>query len=233
MALTADQNAALQLILEREQSYGDLAALLGVDEAEVRSRARAALTELGGADPDRNVGMTDYLLGQADPIGRADVVRHLRDDINDHRLARELVETLRRDVPGRRACRAFPARRGRRSGARSASPHRPPASRPPSPTGAGRTISLSDRQTRMIAAMSAGAVLLIVVVLGVAGVFSGDDDSSTPAASSTSADSTTATVRRRGAREHPARRPGRRRRRPAPPTSASRPATRPTSTSSV
>ena len=41
----------LQLLLERGQSYADLASLLGVDEAEVRARARATLTELAGADP--------------------------------------------------------------------------------------------------------------------------------------------------------------------------------------
>ena len=51
----------------------------------MRARARAALTELVGADPDRNVGLTDYLLGQADPIGRADASRHLRERPDDHR----------------------------------------------------------------------------------------------------------------------------------------------------
>ncbi len=56
------------------------AALLGIDADEVRTRARGALTELGGADPDAQVGLTDYLLGQADPIGRADVARHLQSD---------------------------------------------------------------------------------------------------------------------------------------------------------
>ena len=45
---------------------------------EVRSRARSALREIGGADPDAQVGLSDYLLGQADPIGRADAVRHLQ-----------------------------------------------------------------------------------------------------------------------------------------------------------
>ena len=49
--LTADQQAMLQLLLERGQSYADLASVLGVDEAEVRSRARAALTELGRRRP--------------------------------------------------------------------------------------------------------------------------------------------------------------------------------------
>ena len=84
----------LQLLLERGQRYADLASVLGVDETEVRSRARQALTELAGADPDRNVGLTDYLLGQADPIGRADAVRHLKDDPEDLSLATELSQKL-------------------------------------------------------------------------------------------------------------------------------------------
>src|SRR5918992_4706549 len=94
MALTADQRAMLQLLLERGQSYDDLASLLGVSSEEVRRRARAALTELAGADPDREVGLTDYLLGEADPIGRADVVRHLQTDPDALRRAEELVAKL-------------------------------------------------------------------------------------------------------------------------------------------
>jgi hypothetical protein len=70
----------LQLLLERGQSYEDIAGLLGGSRDDVRKRARAALEELAGEDPDREVGVTDYLLGQADPIGRADVVRHLQAD---------------------------------------------------------------------------------------------------------------------------------------------------------
>ena len=99
MALTADQQAMLQLLLERGQSYADLAELLGVSEDEVRTRARAALTELAGADPDANVGLTDWLLGQADPIGRADAVRHLKEDPADHSLAGELEAKLQLIAP--------------------------------------------------------------------------------------------------------------------------------------
>jgi len=93
MAVTTEQRAVLQLLLERGQSYADLATLLGVGEDEVRARARAALAELAGADPDRHVGLTDYLLGQADPIGRADAVRHLQGDPADHKLASDLAAT--------------------------------------------------------------------------------------------------------------------------------------------
>ena len=89
----------LQLLLERGQSYADLASLLGVEEAEVRARARATLTELAGADPDRHVGLTDYLLGQADPIGRADAVRHLKDDPDDLELATEITQKIRLIAP--------------------------------------------------------------------------------------------------------------------------------------
>ena len=122
MALSADQQAMLQLLLERGQSYTDLGSLLGAEEAEVRSRARAALTELAGADPDRNVGLTDYLLGQADPIGRADAVRHLKDDPADLELAsgdrpEAPPDRARRgaaEASGRGAPPASPARTGRR-----------------------------------------------------------------------------------------------------------------------
>src|SRR5687768_14533796 len=99
MAISPDQKAILQLLLERGQSYADLARLLGQPTDEVRARARAALTELGGADPDRNVGLTDYLLGQADPIERADASRHLREDLADYQLAALLCEALRTMYP--------------------------------------------------------------------------------------------------------------------------------------
>ena len=132
----------LQLLLERGQTYGDLATLLGQEESEVRARARAALTELGGADPDRNVGLTDYLLGQADPIGRADASRHLRDDPDDRQLASELCETPARDVPDAPSCRGFRASRASRR--RPRPPHRRP--KPSRPRGArGSRASTSRR----------------------------------------------------------------------------------------
>src|SRR5207244_8405273 len=93
------QQPRLARLLERGQSYADIGGLLGVSEEEVRSRARAALIELGGADPDRHVGLTDYLLGQADPIGRADAVRHLRDDPADHELAERIAAALAEIAP--------------------------------------------------------------------------------------------------------------------------------------
>lgn len=187
MAISPDQQATLQLLLERGQSYDDLARLLGDETDAVRARARAALTELGGADPDRNVGLTDYLLGQADPIGRADAVRHLRDDPADHRLAVELCETLRAMYPAAELPRlpGEPRAGGRRR-------------RTPQPAEAGAEgaprrsplAGLSQSQTRVIAIAGVAGVLLLVVVLAIAGSFGGGDDE--PSAAANTGTSTTA-----------------------------------------
>jgi hypothetical protein len=166
MPLTDDQRAMLQLILERGQSYGDLAGVLGVGVDEVRSRARAALAELGGTDPDAEVGLTDYLLGQADPIGRADAVRHLQADPESAKLARELVERLREVAP-EAALPQLPEPRERR---------RKPAREKPAAVRRARA-DLSRRQQQVIVALAASAVLVIAAVLAIAGGFGGSGDS--------------------------------------------------------
>src|SRR3954452_15575570 len=116
----------LQLLLEGGQGYDDIGSLLGITPDEVRSRARAALTEIGGADPDAQVGLSDYLLGQADPIGRADAVRQLQGDPDANALARRLVQNLRLLAP-RAELPEIPEPRG---GRRSAAPPPPPAAAP-------------------------------------------------------------------------------------------------------
>ncbi len=182
MALTTDQQATLQLLLVRGQRYADLAALLHVDEAEVRSRARAALAELGGADPDRNVGLTDYLLGQADPIGRADASRHLREDADDRALVDALAERLRELFPGAELPRLPGEPRPSRGLLRRGAPAEPGA---PAGPRLGERLGLSQRQGRLIAILSGAAVLVIAVVLGITGAFSGDGDDSSSAAATT------------------------------------------------
>jgi hypothetical protein len=161
MPLTDDQRAMLQLILERGQSYDDLAGVLGVGVDEVRSRARTALAELGGTDPDAEVGLTDYLLGQADPIGRADAVRHLQADPESAKLASVLVERLHEVAPDA-TLPQLPSPRAR---------HKKPAA--PRREGGG----LSRRQQQVIVALAASAVLVIAAVLAIAGVFGGSGDS--------------------------------------------------------
>src|SRR5215217_5698066 len=186
----------LQLLLERGQSYGDLASILAVDAAEVRKRARAALTELAGSDPDRNVALTDYLLGQADPIDRADAVRHLKDDPEDLAMVTELAQKLRLVAPEAQLPRLPGEERQPR-------PRRPVRERTPAPLrrllpsrrakaedGEPRPsrTTLTRRQTQGIVVAGCAAVLVAVGVLAIAGVFSGD---SADSATTTSATTTT------------------------------------------
>src|SRR4051812_1527266 len=121
----------LQLLLEGGQGYDDIGSLLGIAPDEVRSRARSALTEIGGADPDGQVALSDYLLGQADPIGRADAVRQPQGDPEANALAQGLVQSLRLLAP-RADLPEIPEPRGGRRAATPPSPSAaPPASAPP------------------------------------------------------------------------------------------------------
>jgi len=187
----------LQLLLERGQSYDDLASILGVGPGEVRARARAALKELAEADPDRNVALTDYLLGQADPIDRADAVRHLKDDPADLELVTELAQKLRLIAPeaelprlpgGERQPRPRRATRERIPG-----PLRklmPESKGPTTKTGEPRPrrTTLTRRQTQGIVVAGCAAVLVAVGVLAIAGVFNGGSaDSATTTSTTTSA----------------------------------------------
>ena len=199
MAITADQRATLQLLLERGQSYADLARLLGQHEAEVRARARAALTELGGADPDRNVGLTDYLLGQADPIGRADAVppparrpRRPRARLRALRApARAMFPNAELPrLPGEPRPAAACCAGAAGPGAPPRTPRRPRA-------------ALSRSQTRLIVVLGSAAVLLIAVVLAVTGAFGGGDDEGERDATG----ETTTTARLPDRRADPARSP--------------------------
>lgn len=192
MALPPDQRALLQLLCERGQSYEDIGALLGTTADEARAKARAALTEIGGADPDAEVGLTDYLLGQADPIGRADAVRHLQSDPDAHALAARIEEGLREIAPSAELPK-LPEPRGRAR--RAAVPASDEPSDAPARTGALADHSSSaatNRQTRVIAGIAAGGVVLLVAILWVAGVFGGGDEeepaTSAAAGTSTSAD---------------------------------------------
>ena len=139
MALNDEQRSLLQLLLGG-QSYEDIGSLLGTDATQVRERARAALAEVGGADPDAKVGLTDFLLGKADPIGRADAVRQLQNDPEANELASEIVSRLRLLSPSAQLPEIPPAKGGRRAPTPSpasfeSSEPSAPAGTPPSPAG--------------------------------------------------------------------------------------------------
>jgi hypothetical protein len=64
--LSPDQRAVLELVLRQNRDYGELAVLLDIPEAAVRSRAHAAVRGLAG-DPPAGVdagAVADWLLGQ-------------------------------------------------------------------------------------------------------------------------------------------------------------------------
>jgi hypothetical protein len=201
MALTDEQRSMLQLLLGG-QSYDDIASLLGIGADEVRSRSRAALQEIGGADPDAQVALSDYILGQADPIGRADAVRHLQNDPDANALAASLVAQLRLLSP-QAGLPEIPAPRGRRAPApepprvqtpSSGVPGSPPVpAQPTAPAAAGesrlgrvggalgragdafRGIGSSKRNSQLAIGVGALVLLLVVGGLAIAGVFEGGD----------------------------------------------------------
>jgi hypothetical protein len=194
MALTPDQRAMLQLLLERGQSYDDIASLLDTERDEVRVRARAALTELGGGDPDAEVGLTDYLLGQADPIGRADAVRYLQNDLDAHAFAAGLVAQLQVLAPDAQLPQ-LPKPKGGRAARRDTGAPAPRGAPAAATAGAGAggagavaerlRTTLSERQRQVFIALAALAVLVVAGLLVLTGAFGGDDEpSGEPAQSS-------------------------------------------------
>ncbi|HTU14038.1 MAG TPA: hypothetical protein VMF31_02455 [Solirubrobacterales bacterium] len=186
MALSEDSRTLLQLLLGRGKSYGDIASLLGIEESEVRNRAHQALTEIHGGDPDRDANLTDYLLGQSDPIGRADVARVLAENEAAAETAAELSDQLRLLVPGA----SFP-----RGGAAPARKPVPPSSAPrrarrvtpstgddqPSDFTSPLNKTLDAGQRRLIAILVFAALLIVVAVILIAKPFGDNDDSNEPA----------------------------------------------------
>jgi hypothetical protein len=156
VAVTDEQRALLQLLLEGGQGYEDIGSLLGIGPDEVRSRARSALTEIGGADPDAEVGLSDYLLGQADPIGRADAVRHLQSDPDANALADRLVQNLRLLAPKAQLPEIPAAKGGRRAAAPP--PPAPAGTTPPPPSAPSAGSPVASAQSPGIATRAAGAL---------------------------------------------------------------------------
>lgn len=172
VSLSDEQRSMLQLLLQG-QSYEDIGSLLGVGADEVRTRARAALQEIGGADPDSRVALGDFLLGQADPIGRADAVRQLQNDPDANALAGRLVAQLRLLAPGAELPEIPPPRGGRRAPAPPPAAEGAPA--PPSPpTPPSKPPAGGPGQARLLIGIGAAALLIVAVVLVI--VLSGDDD---------------------------------------------------------
>ena len=162
-----DSRALLKLLLESGQSYDDIAEVLGVDREGVRERARDALAELGGERPDPE--LTDYLLGEASPVERADVARRLSADEREASRASELAAKLREAAP-RASLPALPSAPADSPGPRTA---------PRESDDADDTRSPGSR-ARLVLALAAIAILLAGVVVAATGVLGDDDDAATP-----------------------------------------------------
>jgi len=192
MPLQGDQRALLKLLCERGQSYEDISGLLGVPADEVRERARAALAEIGGSDPDAGeVPLTDFLVGQADPIGRADAVRHLQADAGSLSLAERIQAGLALVAPDAKQP-SLPEARGKRR--RAALPEES-ADPPPAPAvTAGADDRTAGSRTRLIAGLALLAVVLVVAILAATGAFSDGDSDATGETTATSAQSSGETI---------------------------------------
>ena len=171
MTLQQDQQAILQLLLERGQSYDDIASLLGVEREDARARARAALTELVGQDPDTEVALSDYLLGQVDPIGRADVARHLQQDDEAHKLAVDLSTKLAAIAP-EAELPTLPRKAGNKSSPASR-PTKPGTPMPDAREAGLRSPALSQRQAQIGGLLVGALAVVVAVVLLVSDVFDG------------------------------------------------------------
>jgi hypothetical protein len=172
MALSEDSRSLLQLLLARGKSYSDIADLLGVDESEVRGRAHGALTEINGSDPDRDTNLTDYLLGQADPIDRASTARTLADNPDAYETASDLSAQLKLLVPGATLPKldatagsvTGSTRRSRPAG-KAAAPRQAKTRSSDGQARPGLLAGLNMGQRRLLAVLVLAAILVAVVVL--------------------------------------------------------------------
>ena len=106
--LAPDQRAVVQLVLQQERSYDDLAGLLGISTEAVRERARAGLERVGGASGDlteeERGEIADYLLGQQS-VSRREATRSLLSSSADgrrwaNRVSDALADVARSPLPG-------------------------------------------------------------------------------------------------------------------------------------
>src|SRR3954468_13288096 len=123
-ALAPDQRAVVQLVLQRERSYAQIAELLKISEDAVRARAHAGLSALApGVElpADKLAQIADFLLGQQNGKPRQATRRLLRSSNG----AREWAETVRAQLEG----------------AGGAPPARPAGAPHPEPTAAAATAT--------------------------------------------------------------------------------------------
>jgi hypothetical protein len=200
-ALAPDQRAVVQLVLQRERSYAQIAELLKISEDAVRARAHAGLTALAPdveLPADKIAQVSDFLLGQQNGKPRQAARKLLRED----EAAREWAQTVREsleDVGTVPDLPASPTSTKAEDVAVTSGVAEPakPAPRPrPMREGRSRPVAASEPEppassSRLGGALLiGGAVLAIVVVVLALFVFKGDDDKDKSPKSAASASAT-------------------------------------------
>jgi hypothetical protein len=192
-ALAPDQRAVVQLVLQRDRSYAQIAELLKISEDAVRARAHAGLSALAPEvelPADKIAQIADFLLGQQNGKPRQATRKLLRQDEGARTWAETVHASLAdvgevpdlpageatpvEDEPAKPAPRPRPLREGQR----------PVAATAPEGTAAGSSSRLGG------ALLIGGAVVAIVVVVLALFVFKGDDDKAPKSKASASATAT-------------------------------------------
>ena len=216
-ALAPDQRAVLQLVLQRERSYLQIAELLGISEDAVRARAHAGLAALApGVElpGDKIAQIGDFLLGQQNGKPRQATRRLLKESDGAREWASAVASELQGvegasvpDVPRAPAPKAAATEPASEADAHAEAPPPDPATDPPRPRprplreptaaaapGEPATAPSSPRSSRLGGALLIGAVALALIALLLwLFVFSGDDDDADPAASASPTATATAT----------------------------------------
>jgi Sigma-70, region 4 len=196
--LTPDKRAAVELVLRRGLSYGELASLLSLPEETVRERARAGLEALAPdlPPPARAGEIADWLLGQQAPPHAARTRTLVAGDAGNRRWAETVAAPLRElsdDVPS--LDEDLPAPRAgagtRPRPLRDATPApAPAATAEPAPPAAS-----PGRSSRLGGAILVGAALVIVAaVIFFVLIRGGNDDADSPPDTTAATATATATA---------------------------------------
>jgi Anti-sigma-K factor rskA/Sigma-70, region 4 len=187
--LPAEQRAILELVIQRHQSYDDLAEMLGMSTTRVRQLAREALGDLsprsaGRVEGDWRGQVGDYLLGQQTGPESTATRGHLKRSEPARLWALSLLDSLdhlydERDLPVIPEGDAAPLRarepEPERAAEREPAPRRRDrAERPARPLSADAETIV--RRRRIAGAAAGAAALLFILLVWPVGLLTGDDD---------------------------------------------------------
>jgi hypothetical protein len=212
-SLAPDKRAAVELVLRRGLSYGELASLLSLSEDTVRERVRAGLEALAPdlPPPARSGEIADWLLGQQAPGHAARTRSLVMGDPATRRWAetvavplRELsddVPALDEDLPAPRAgagTRPRPLRDDgagtTRGGGAAPTPASPAGPTPPAAASPSSPAPAPGRSSRLGGAILVGAAVVIVgAVIFFVLIRGGNDDSNSPSDTAAATATPTAT----------------------------------------